>query len=91
MTVIPEKLLYQVIYLPPKSITPVSQKGDFMSMKNHYLGISLRNIIFQYHEACYNIDKIFTSRHLTERFCLEFDIKSSIHALRNVLQYLEGH
>ena len=60
-------------------------------MKNHHLGSLLRNVIFQYHEACYSIDKILASGLLTKRFVLEYDIKSSIHALRNVLQYLEGH
>ena len=60
-------------------------------MTNHYPGSSLRNIIFQYHEVCYSIDEILAFGLLTERFCLAFDIKSSIHALRNVLQYLEVH
>ena len=49
-------------------------------MSNQYPESSLRNIIFQYHKACYSIDKILSFGPLTKIFCLAFDIKLSTHA-----------
>ena len=51
-------------------------------MSKHHPRSLLRNIIFQYHEACYIIDKILGSGPLIEIFCFAFDIKSSIQACK---------